>query len=377
MSAASRVTGTLPSLCFCGNIFAFTEFFSNFASMKKRILYIVNPHSGTQRKKHIVEKIDSFTDRDKFKVDITYTEYAGHATLLSKEAAAKGVDIVVAVGGDGTVNEVGRSIVNTETALAIIPCGSGNGLARHLQIPLDPFQAIGLINRAVCHYLDYGTINDQVFFCTCGIGFDAFISEKFASSEKRGLLTYVENTLLSGLNYKPQIYTIETGNSRESFKAFLLTCANASQYGNDACIAPRASMKDGLFDVVVITPFTAIEAPQVALGLYRRTLSANSHVRIIKAQKVIIHRDTEGIAHFDGDPFRTGKLIEVTNHPQGLKVVVNPFKTSGPLQPKKIQQFIPDFFKEWKNMPEEIIQKTGEDIKRINNTVINKIIRSI
>ena len=175
----------------------------------KKILYIINPISGTQRKQRIAQLADKLTDRVQFDVEIAYTEYAGHATIIATEAAKRGIDIVVAVGGDGTVNEVGRALIHTHTALAIVPCGSGNGLARHLHIPLQPKKAIDIINQSVVHQLDYGTINDRPFFCTCGVGFDAFISERFASAGKRGLLTYVENTLKSGLQYKPQIYTIE------------------------------------------------------------------------------------------------------------------------------------------------------------------------
>ena len=180
--------------------------------MKQKILYLINPISGTQRKKGIALLAETLTNRDLYEVELSYTEYAGHATELTKAAVDRGIDVVVAVGGDGTVNEVGRALVHTDTALAIIPCGSGNGLARHLRIPLSPRKAIDIINQGFVQALDYGTINDCPFFCTCGVGFDAFISQKFASAGKRGLLTYVENTLKSGLQYKPQTYIIEDEN---------------------------------------------------------------------------------------------------------------------------------------------------------------------
>lgn len=347
--------------------------------MKKRILYLINPISGTQRKQGIEKLALELTDKDLFEVETAYTEYAGHATALAKDAAESGVDIVVAVGGDGTVNEVGRSLIHSDTALAIIPCGSGNGLARHLHIPLSPHKAIEIINRCVIHRLDYGTINDRPFFCTCGVGFDAFISEKFAAAGKRGPLSYIDNTLKSGLKYKPQTYIIENDSGTEKCEAFLIACANASQYGNDAFIAPFASMKDGLLDVVVMKPFNAFEAPQVALQLFTRTLHDNSHVSTFKAQKMIIHREDEGVAHYDGDPFLTGKTIEVGIEHEAFNVVVNPDKdrSTAEKQTKSLRQYIPEFFYEWTAVPEEIFNKTGEDLKRLNKNLIDKIKRNI
>ncbi len=345
--------------------------------MKKKIVYIINPISGTQQKQGIENLARKLTNAEMYDVEIAYTQYAGHATTIAAEAASQGAHIVVAVGGDGTVNEVGRALVHTNTALAIVPCGSGNGLARHLRIPLQPKKAIAIINQGEIHQLDYGTINDRHFFCTCGVGFDAFISEKFAASGKRGLLTYVENTLKSGLQYKPQTYTIEDAEGKESCRAFLIACANASQYGNDAYIAPYASMKDGLLDVVVMEPFNTLEAPQVAFQLFTGTLPANSHVKTFKAESLRITREGSGVAHFDGDPFVTGDTIEVKIHHRGLNIVVNPDKsdTEFPLQApiQNLMQLVPNFFNEWKRMPETLINKTGRDLKKLNKTLIDKL----
>ena len=343
--------------------------------MKSKILYIINPISGTQRKQGIVKLIQELTDREQYEVDIAYTEYAGHASEIALRAVERGVNVVVAVGGDGTVNEVGRSLVHSETALAIIPCGSGNGLARHLGIPLQPRKAIEIINKQIIHSLDYGKINDRPFFCTCGVGFDAFISEKFAKSNKRGLLTYVENSLRSGLMYRPQTYIIEGENGAESCKAFLIACANASQYGNDAYIAPQASMKDGLFDVVIMKPFNLIEAPQVALQMFNKTLPDNSHVEIFKTSKLRIHCTGEIIAHYDGDPFRTGNIIEISIVKDSIKVVVNSdkFERENPGLNLSLFQHIPNFFGEWKKMPEALINKTSQDIKRLNKNIMDKL----
>ena len=234
---------------------------------KKKIVFIMNPISGTVSKAGIPAIIDSTLDKEKFDYVIKHTEYAGHASDLAREAANAGTDIVVAVGGDGTVNEVARAIVHTHTALGIIPCGSGNGLARHLSIPLDFRKAIEIINACEIHDLDYGIINEMPFFCTCGMGFDAFISLKFAMSGKRGPISYAENVLKEGLKYKPETYIIENENGKQQYEAFLISCANASQYGNNAYIAPQASMSDGLLDVIIMEPFDIIEAAQVSIDM--------------------------------------------------------------------------------------------------------------
>jgi len=240
--------------------------------MKKSVRFIVNPISGTRGKEAIIRLIPQYLSDERFRYEIVYTERSGHAAQLAQEAAEAGVDIVVAVGGDGTVNEVARSLVHTQTALAIVPCGSGNGLARHLFIPINPIGALKILAECQIETLDYGKINDQPFFCTCGIGFDAFISERFAHAGKRGLMTYVDNTLKGGLTYKPETYRVSIDGQEQEYEAFLIACANASQYGNNVYIAPAASMNDGLMDVTILEPFPLLEAPQVVMQLLNKTI---------------------------------------------------------------------------------------------------------
>lgn len=349
----------------------------NLTDMKQHILYIVNPISGTRQKGGVIQLIEELVDRSRYDFEVVQTEYAGHAAELAADAAQRRTEIVVAVGGDGTVNEVGRALVHTETALGIIPCGSGNGLARHLCIPIQPSKALAIINEGIIHKLDYGVINEHPFFCTCGVGFDAFISEKFAEAGKRGPLAYVENALKLGLQYRPQTYEIEVGNGSETYEAFLIACANASQYGNDAYIAPYASMKDGLLDVVVMEPFNAIEAPQVALQLFNGTLPENSHVKTFQTDRLRIRRNEEGVAHYDGDPFWTGEVIDVSLRKHAFNVVVNPWKEESAVHSPvtNLLQLVPDFFSEWKAMPEALLNKTGQDLKRLNKNLLGKFMK--
>ena len=239
---------------------------------KKKIIFVVNPISGTTRKSGICKLIENNLDKEYYDFSIVETQYSGHASEISREAKDRGVDVVVAVGGDGTINEVARSIVNSDAALGIIPCGSGNGLARHLMIPMDMHKALEVINKHTVHDLDYGIINGIPFFCTCGMGFDAFISMKFAESGKRGPVSYLEDILREGLKYKPETYEIEDENGKTKYRAFLVSCANASQYGNNAYIAPQASMSDGLLDVIIMEPFDMIDAPQISIDMFNKTL---------------------------------------------------------------------------------------------------------
>ncbi len=339
--------------------------------MKKSALFIVNPISGTAGKETVCQTILELADKSRFDYSIAVTEYAGHAEELSKEAAAKGIDMVVAVGGDGTVNEVARSIVHTPTALGIIPCGSGNGLARHLQIPLDMRKALQIINQMTIHCLDYGIINGQPFFCTCGVGFDAFISAKFAEGKKRGFLSYIENALREGLHYKPETYTIEDDEGTFKYNAFLIACANASQYGNNAYIAPNASMKDGLMDVTVMEPFNAIEAPQIAIQLFNRTIDQNSHIKTLRTKKVRIRRQSEGIAHRDGDPIVTGRDIEVEIVQKSFNVVVNPEAHS---HREGMRQIFSDYFNGLSVIQQEFM-RNGNHLKTLNRNILDKLRR--
>ena len=306
----------------------------------------MNPISGTQNKAGIPELIESTLDHEKFSYELLMTEHAGHASELAHEAMERGVDIVVAIGGDGTVNEVARAIVHSQTALGIIPCGSGNGLARHLMIPMNIKRAIGIINRDEIHELDYGLINGHPFFCTCGMGFDAFVSQKFAEAGKRGPITYVENVLREGLKYQPETYEIQDEQGLTRAKAFLISCANASQYGNNAYIAPQASMSDGLLDVIIMEPFDVIEAPQISIEMFNKTLDKNSKIKTFRCQKLHIHRKQAGVIHFDGDPVMTDADVDIELKPKGIRVVVNPDADKSQRKPNAFQSAASELFNE-------------------------------
>lgn len=339
----------------------------------KKMVFIMNPISGTSSKDAIPELIDSIIDKDKFDCTLQLTEYAGHASILAREAKEAGTDIVVAVGGDGTVNEVARSLVHSDTALGIVPCGSGNGLARHLLLPMNVKKALEIINRCEIHELDYGRINEYPFFCTCGMGFDAFVSMKFAEAGKRGPITYVENVLREGLKYKPETYEIQDENGITRHKAFLISCANASQYGNNAYIAPQASMSDGLMDVIIMEPFDVIEAPQISIDMFNKTLDKNSKIKSFKCRKLHIHRKSPGVIHYDGDPVMAGEDIDIELMPKGIKIVVNPYGDKSQRKPNMIQSAAADLFNEI-NIVREDITKQTRHIQALSKVLQRKLL---
>ena len=342
--------------------------------MKKKITFIINPISGTHSKDEIPKAIEAVLDQAQFDAELCFTEYAGHASEIAKACVDKGQDIVVAVGGDGTVNEVARSLTHTQTALAIVPCGSGNGLARHLCLPMDVKKAIETINACKSEAFDYGVINDLPFFCTCGMGFDAFISLKFAEAGKRGPITYVENVLKEGLKYKPETYEVSDDTGARKYKAFLIACANASQYGNNAYIAPGATMKDGEMDVVIMEPFNALDAPQIAADLFMKTFGNNSKIKTFRAKQIHIHRKEPGAIHFDGDPLMTEADIDVHIEHNGIRILTNPEAIEDASQPNFLLNAFSDFFNNINNVREDI-EKSGRRIQVINKVLLRKLQR--
>ena len=340
--------------------------------MKKKIVFIMNPISGTSNKKDIPYLIEELLDKEQFDYSIQETEYAGHAYEIAKASKEQGIDIVVAIGGDGTVNEVGRALVHSNTALGIIPTGSGNGLARHLLIPMKIKGAIQVLNDCEITDLDYGIINEHPFFCTCGVGFDAFISEKFAEAGKRGPITYLENILKEGLKYEPETYEIEAENGTIKKKAFLISCANASQYGNNAYIAPQASMSDGMIDVIIMEPFDALEASQISIEMFNKTLDKNNKIKTFRSKEIKIYRKAPGVIHYDGDPIDTGKEIVVTLKEKGIKILTNPKADRSLRQPNQIQNAAAELFSELTQIREDVTKQT-RNIKAIGKKIQRKL----
>ena len=331
--------------------------------MKRNILFIINPISGGVSKAQVPKEIARSIDSEQFDYTIKETTYAGEATELAHQATEKGVDIVVAVGGDGTVNEVARALVHTPTALAIIPMGSGNGLARHLLLPMNVRKCIEIINQAIIRPLDYGMINEYPFFCTCGMGFDAFVSMKFAEDSKRGPITYVQKVLEEGRKYHPETYEITDEEGTQHYKAFLLSVANASQYGNNFYIAPQASMSDGLLDVVILEPFDLIDAPLIPIEMLNKTLDKSTHIKTFSTKHIHVHRSQPGVIHYDGEPVMTGEDVDTRLIEKGINIVVNPFSSRQHRRPNAIQTAASELINQLTAIREDIQHQTHRGVK--------------
>ena len=289
---------------------------------ERKILALINPISGTLNKDSLPKSIDKIIDSEKFEIEIKYTEHANHAYELSKEAAANGYYGVLAIGGDGTVNEVASALCDTETALCIIPLGSGNGLARHLRIPLNIDKAISIINENHIENFDYCTANDRKFFCTCGLGFDAQVSSTFAKRGKRGPVGYFQSAISEYIKYRSQTYKITSSNGIITEKAFIIACGNASQYGNNAYITPNADMQDGEIDVTVMLPITPFDTAMLGLLLFSKHIDQDVNIISFRTADLSIERESEGIMHLDGEPVNMPKTIEIKCHKGGLKIFV-------------------------------------------------------
>jgi diacylglycerol kinase (ATP) len=289
---------------------------------RSNILFIINPISGGKNKSQLPLLIGKLLDLAKFFPSYSFTEYAGHAAELAEEAANRNFDVIVAVGGDGTINEVASKVQKFNKVLGIIPFGSGNGLARFLKIPLKAASAVQVINRLNIIKIDTGLFNGNGFFNMAGMGFDAYISSIFAEDKSRGLSGYLKLGLKEVLNYKAQTYDLVIDGKEYTFKAFLISIANSSQYGNNAHIAPAASVTDGLFDICIVKEFSIMKLPVLAYQMLTATTHQSKFVDIIKGREIMIRRPEEGPIHIDGEPMFMGKDIQVSILPLSLNVII-------------------------------------------------------
>jgi YegS/Rv2252/BmrU family lipid kinase len=265
--------------------------------------------------------IDAILDRSKFNPNFSFTEYIGHASEIAEEASGKNFDIIVAVGGDGTINEIATKVMQQNKILGIIPFGSGNGLARFLKIPMNTVKAIEVINDQHTLLIDAGKFNDKHFFNMAGMGFDAHISSVFAGNKSRGLTGYLRLGLKEVLDYKAQVYHLNIDGTDYVKKAFVISLANSSQYGNNAHISPAASITDGLLDVCIVKEFPMYKLPLLGYEMIRGITNRSDLVEIIRGKQIKIIREFDDAIHIDGEPFFMGKEIAAGIAPLSLKII--------------------------------------------------------
>ena len=287
----------------------------------KRITFIVNPVSGGKDKQGVLAAIDRYLAPE-YSCEVLMTGKAGDATTWARESES---DIVVAVGGDGTVSEVAQGLMGTGKALGIIPCGSGDGLALHLGISRNPAKAVRTLNAGCIARIDTARLDGRPFFCTAGVGLDADVAFEFAHSTKRGLGTYISPAWNLWMHQdRASRCVVETDAETWSGPAVIVTVGNANQWGNEARIVPKASLRDGLLDVTVVEPFTTWEIPWLATLLMTGKADRSRRVRMFRSAHVHIRRDHAGPAHLDGDPFEAGVDLDLEVVPGTLDVVVPP-----------------------------------------------------
>lgn len=287
-----------------------------------KLAFVVNPKAGpTKNKQGIIGQIEQEVPSG-WDYKIYLWNHPNEIEGIVKKVLDEGAGLIVAVGGDGTVNEIARRITGTEVALAILPIGSGNGLARHLGIPLKTREAVKLLSTGSIQAIDSCRINDKYFFCTAGVGFDAHIGKLFATSETRGFWTYLKITLKEFSRYKPQRYHLIVDEKAVEVNAFLCTFANAGQYGNNAYIAPEANVRDGLVHVAVLKPFSTLQILNLGARLFTKSIHRSNYLDTYTGKSIVLERASAGPIHCDGEPFEMGKRLEVQVFPKSLLVLV-------------------------------------------------------
>lgn len=288
-----------------------------------RIAIVVNPASGTSSKELSANEAASRLRSLGHAVEVLYTSGPGDATCLARGAVERGANTVIAIGGDGTVNETAKALCNSDVALGIIPMGSGNGLARHLGIPVDTEGALDVITGGHFRQIDYCTMNGEAFFCTFGVGFDAAVTHAFSKQPGRGLVTYLKSALMEFLKFDPAEYTINTGEKVLTERAFLVAVCNTSQYGNNAYIAPEARIDDGYVDVTIVHAGSQIAQALVGFDLFTGLINKNILIETMRVPSVSIKCNKSGAiqAHIDGEPRRLTEDAEIVCCHKGLKVI--------------------------------------------------------
>lgn len=289
---------------------------------KKHLVFIINPKSGVDRQKEIKDAIDNHLDQDTYSYEIVYTEYARHGIVLAEKAAQNGAYAVVAVGGDGSINDIVTGLQGTNTVLAIIPKGSGNGMARTMKIPLNVSEAIQVINKGKEEKIDVGFANSQVFISNAGVAFDALISKKFAKSLRRGLAMYSWLVTRYMWTYKEWEWDITIDGEQLNEKAFIVNVANGQQFGYNFKIAPQASYQDGMLDVVIIRSFPKVLGGLLVLRAMNGTITGSPFVKAFRAKEVTVTHPGLRLMQTDGDAHVCSNKINFKIQQGGQKVLV-------------------------------------------------------
>jgi YegS/Rv2252/BmrU family lipid kinase len=288
---------------------------------KIKTLFIVNPFSGVGRHRMVAQLVAKVLDADVFDYEVVYTEAAGHATKLSKAAVENGYQLIVAVGGDGTVNEVATPLIGSNVTLGLVPSGSGNGLARHLKIPRETEKAIAILNHQKKRLIDTVKVNDRVFVSIAGVGFDAYVARKFADKRRRGFFQYARIILLAYFKYPPGKYVLHLNGETITRSALFISFANSDQFGYNTSIAPQARIDDGLIDISIMRKAPAWKAPFLLILFFMKKIDRTSYVEMLKTNEVRVEQKKRRI-NLDGETVKMGNQLHFEVMPLSLTVAV-------------------------------------------------------
>ncbi len=291
--------------------------------IKTKIYFIVNPISGVKNRYRDKFKkvVKQNLDPERYDIRVKYTKSAEHATKLAQKASEKGYDIVVAVGGDGTINEIARILMNTNTVLGIIPAGSGNGLARYLKLPLAPIKALKIIDRQNIKKIDTFMVNRHFAISIAGVGFDAEVAVEYAKNKGRGFKTYVNSILKQYFRYKAQNYILYLDGKKLETKAFFISFANSDQFGYGAAVAPTAKISDGKLEVVIVKKFPLLTVPFTTVKLMTGKFHKSKYVEIHKAKKIKLIRPEAGAVNIDGEPCRENEVLKIRTYKKSINLL--------------------------------------------------------
>lgn len=268
---------------------------------KRSFIFIINPVSGTGKQRGIEKLIAETAKKQGAEISIEHTRQAGHAYELAKTHVTQQAYAVVVVGGDGSVNEVGKALAHTSTCMGIIPVGSGNGLARHLGISLRPAKALEHIFTGTAITMDMGKIEDHVFLSTAGFGFDAHVAHLFAQQKKRGFSTYIKTVRKQLFSYEPFEFTVKGHENQVTDRAFMLSVANIPQFGNNFTINPLATENDGLLNATIIKPFPRYKIPGMINRFFRQKVHRSKYFKELTGAEFTVEIP-HNYAHVDGEP---------------------------------------------------------------------------
>ena len=289
--------------------------------IKKKLLFIINPISGGKSKAKMAEIIRLNLDTTKYDYELAYTEYARHGQLIVEEQAG-GFDAVVAVGGDGTINEIAEVLSRKDIPMGIIPMGSGNGLARHLKIPLIPSKAVKVLNAFNIKHIDTATLNNNFFVSIAGIGFDSLIASEFEKTIGRGFVNYARLTTKEYFSYQEQEYHITIDGQKIVRSAALVTFANSNQFGFETKIAPNAIIDDGLIDVCIMKKPKLYEMPLMMAQIWSSTADRSALLEIIRGKHIVVEPNRILFANIDGESIEVGEKVEVKIRHKNIKVLI-------------------------------------------------------